>query len=454
MTEAAGCNIFLLLLLLVFSLCLHDIHCSLDKDSASSDSLEVNLDASSPGVSPKDPRPFLPLLAPSPLLPFTNYSSPPALSGLCELNFSGAGTILSTTAIDCWDPLAPYLENVVCCPQLRATVETLIGQSGSSSGKLSLNQTHATSCLSDIEQILESQGANRNIRSMCSMHPSNLTKASCPNIDVNEIKRILNYSRLSSVCKDVDPVDECCNQVCQNAILDAADKIAVDNRDRVSLDGIDILPAKSSIIDDCRDIVIRWLASKLDLSSSVVFLRGISQCSINRVCPLGFPDVKKVTKECGITRSNRTACCKAMRSYMSETQEQSFITNLQATNCAQLLGKKLQTANISQNVYALCRIKLKDFSLQDSGCLFPSLPSDVKYDQNTGISFICDLNDNVEASWPSTSSLPASLCNKTATQIPAIPKATSAQSGISIKGMKYPSLVTFCSLLLLNIILS
>ncbi|KAK1396092.1 SPARK domain-containing protein [Heracleum sosnowskyi] len=442
-----------LLLVLVLSLCLHDIHCSLNKDAARPDSLEVKSDASSPEVSPKDTQPFLPLLAPSPLLPFINYSNPPALSGLCELNFSAAGTILSTTAVDCWDPLAPYLANVVCCPQLHATVETLIGKSSSSSGKLSLNRTHATSCLSDIGQILESQGASRNIQSMCSMHPSNLTKASCPNIDVNEIERILNYSRLSAACKDVDSVDECCNQVCQNAILDAAEKISLDNRDRVSLDGIDILPAKSSIIDDCRDIVIRWLASKLDLSSSNLFLRGISQCSINRVCPLNFPDIKNVTKECGNTKRNRTACCKAMRSYMSETQEQSFITNLQATNCAALLGKKLQTANISQNVYALCRIKLKDFSLQvgsqDSGCLFPSLPTDVKYDQNTGISFICDLNDNVEASWPTTSSVPASLCNRTATKIPAIPKATSAQSGIDIKGTRYHILVMlFCSLLL------
>lgn len=196
------------------------------------------------------------------------------------MNFSAATTILSTAALDCWDPLAPYLANVACCPQFYATIETLIGQSGISSGKLSLNLTHATSCLSYIEQILESQGANRNIQDICSIHPSNLTKASCPNIDVNKIEKILNFSRLSAACKDVDPIDECCNQVCQNSILDAAEKIATDNRDRVNLDGIDILPA--SIIDDCRDIVIRWLASKLDLSSSNVFLRGISQCSINK----------------------------------------------------------------------------------------------------------------------------------------------------------------------------
>lgn len=65
----------------MFAAGLHDIHCSLNKDAASPDSLEVKSDASSPEVSPKDNQPFLPLLAPSPLLPFTNNSSPPALSG-------------------------------------------------------------------------------------------------------------------------------------------------------------------------------------------------------------------------------------------------------------------------------------------------------------------------------------------------------------------------------------
>lgn len=53
-----------------------------------------------------------------------------------------------------------------------------------------------------------------------------------------------------------------------------------------------------------------------------------------------------------------------MESYMSTLQEQSFITNVQASNCAALLGKKLQRANVSIDVYNLCNINLKDFSLQ------------------------------------------------------------------------------------------
>lgn len=66
--------------------------------------------------------------------------------------------------------------------------------------------------------------------------------------------------------------------------------------------------------------------------------------------------------------------------------------------------------------YNIFFLILSVFSL-DSGCLFPSLPSDVSYDQNTGISFVCDLNDNLEASWPSTSFVPASSCNQSMLQM-------------------------------------
>jgi hypothetical protein len=40
-----------------------------------------------------------------------------------------------------------------------------------------------------------------------------------------------------------------------------------------------------------------------------------------------------------------------------------------------------------------------------SGCLLRSLPTDVVFDNHTGVSFICDLSDNIDAPWPSSSSL-------------------------------------------------
>lgn len=86
------------------------------------------------------------------------------------------------------------------------------------------------------------------------------------------------------------------------------------------------------------------------------------------VCPLVFPNMTHVVKECANVITSQTACCKAMDSYVSQLQEQSFITNLQALNCAASLGVKLQKANVSNNVYELCHINLKDFSLQGLFC--------------------------------------------------------------------------------------
>lgn len=53
-----------------------------------------------------------------------------------------------------------------------------------------------------------------------------------------------------------------------------------------------------------------------------------------------------------------------MDNYVSHLQKQSFITNLQALGCATSLGQKLQNMSVKTNVYSLCQITLKDFSLQ------------------------------------------------------------------------------------------
>jgi hypothetical protein len=82
------------------------------------------------------------------------------------------------------------------------------------------------------------------------------------------------------------------------------------------------------------------------------------------VCPLVFPDMRHVAKGCGNGISNKTECCSAMESYVSHLQKQSLVTNLQALNCATTLGMKLQRSNITKDVYSLCHITLKDFSLQ------------------------------------------------------------------------------------------
>jgi hypothetical protein len=116
---------------------------------------------------------------------------------------------MSITTTDCWASFAPYLANVVCCPQFDATVVIIIGQSSKYSRILALNKTHAKHCLSDVEKILESQGANDNLQNICSFHPENLTEFSCPVMDVDEFERTLDSSRLMVACGRIDPVNEC-----------------------------------------------------------------------------------------------------------------------------------------------------------------------------------------------------------------------------------------------------
>ncbi|XP_062161698.1 uncharacterized GPI-anchored protein At1g61900 isoform X1 [Alnus glutinosa] len=417
--------------LFLLLLCFHESCCSRLDHLKGPVFMVRKMDAILPEISPSgSPQPFLPLLAPSPLVPFTN-ATVPKLSGLCMLNFSAAESLMSITAIDCWSAFAPFLANVICCPQLEATLAILIGQSSKDTNVLALNRTLAKPCLSDIEQILIGQGANDSLTQICSVHASNLTEASCPVKHVNEFESTVDTSKLLAACEEINPVKECCSQICQSAILEAATRIALKASEILSMDGSHVLPEYSTRVNDCKSIVLRWLASKLDPSRSKKVLRGLSNCKVNQVCPLVFPDMRHVARGCGDGISNQTACCSAMESYVSHLQKQSFITNLQSLDCATSLGIKLRKSNITENVYRLCHVSLKDFSLQvgsqEAGCLLPSMPSDATFDTSSGVGFLCDLNDNIPAPWPTTSQVPASSCNKTV-KIPALPAAASAQS--------------------------
>ncbi|KAK9714976.1 hypothetical protein RND81_06G134800 [Saponaria officinalis] len=303
------------------------------------------------------PQPLIPFLAPSPLTPFTN-STIPKLSGVCPFNFTAAQSIMGITSFDCFAAFAPFLANVICCPQLQATLSILIGQSSKDTSLLALNKTLATQCLSDVDQVLVSQGANDNLQQICKIHPSNLTEGSCPVKDVSEFETSVDTSKLLASCGKIDDVDECCTQTCQSAISEAAQNITAKNDDLANV------PQLSVIAEDCKTVVQRWLASKLQPKDSKGLLRGLTNCNINKVCPLALPDTEHVAKKCGNVISNGTACCNALESYLSHLQNQSFITNLQAINCAAALGLKLQMGNVTTNVYSLCSVSLKKFSLQ------------------------------------------------------------------------------------------
>nr|XP_043625345.1 uncharacterized GPI-anchored protein At1g61900 [Erigeron canadensis] len=425
-----------LLFLFLLPFCFNNSQCSTLNNLQKSLLSGKKVDNLLPEISPTgNPQPLYPLLAPSPLSPFTiTNNTAPKLSGVCTLDFDSIDSMMSMTAIDCFTVFAPYLANVVCCPQFEATLVILIGQSSKKTQSLSLNSTLAKHCLSDFDQILMGQGANNSLQQICSVGPSNLTEASCPVRDVNMFEKLVNTSKLLANCGKIDLVNECCQETCQNAISEAAKDLASVS---IEFDAMGLRrPSDIStrVTNDCKSIVLRWLASKLEPSRAIEVLRGLANCKLNKVCPLVLPNVRPVARGCGSDISNQTSCCSAMGSYVSHLQKQSFLTNLQALNCAASLGKKLQKENITNNVYKLCRITLQDFSLQangmqESGCLLPSLPSDATFDRSSGVSFLCDLNDHIPAPWPSMSHLPPSSCNKTV-KIPALPAAASGQRGL------------------------
>lgn len=189
---------------------------------------------------------------------------------------------MSMTAIDCVGGFAPFLANVICCPQVEANLIILVGQSSKDTDMLALNGTLAKPCLSDFEQILVGQGANDTLNRLCSIHPSNLTEGSCPVKGFIEFERTVDSSSLLAACEKIDNVNECCEQVCQNAIAEAARKLVAKAYDLSSMDGSHALSDPSVRVNDCKTIALRWLASKLDPSKAKEVLRGLSNCKINK----------------------------------------------------------------------------------------------------------------------------------------------------------------------------
>lgn len=190
--------------------------------------------------------------------------------------------MMRVTSIDCMAAFAPFLANVVCCPQLEATLTILIGQSSKDTDSLSLNGTLAKHCLSDFEKILVGQGANEDLFKICPIRPSNLTDGSCPINDVSEFEHTADSANLLAACGKIDTLNECCEQVCQNSIVEASRKLAEKAYNLTSLDGSRMMSDLSTRVNDCKNIVLRWLASKLDLSQAKEVLRGLSSCKINK----------------------------------------------------------------------------------------------------------------------------------------------------------------------------
>ncbi|CAH9083294.1 unnamed protein product [Cuscuta epithymum] len=404
----------------------------------------------SPAVFPHHSFPDQALSPMYPSFP-TTYS--PILSGRCLVNFSMISNITEKTASDCTAPLSKVVRNVICCPQFNSLLHIFQGFYSSSSNTLVLENAVADDCFKDIISILASRGANGSVSTMCSTNSLHLTGGSCPVKDIATFEKVVNTSKLLESCITIDSLKECCRPICQRAISEASLQIygikpnqsnMVDNKNLIES------PGKFDSLTDCKGVVHSWLARNLPFEDANKIFRLLSSCKVNKVCPLDFKQPSEVIKECRNLAAPGSSCCSSLNSYIADIQKQMLITNRQAIMCATLLGSMLQKGGVMTNVYELCDIDLKDFSLQayggeEAGCLLRSLPTDMVYDNSAGFSFNCDLNDDTAALWPSSSSGTFSFCAPEMS-LPALP--TSSEAGYRMLDVAVLFLSFFVSKLL------
>ncbi|KAJ4955357.1 hypothetical protein NE237_012140 [Protea cynaroides] len=419
--------------------------------------------ADSPNTVLFDPREISPAVIPHypipaetlpPMYPSFPTTYKPVLTGKCLVNFSAISKVLDRTADDCAAPLAAFVGNVICCPQVNSLLHIFQGYYGVMSNELVLQKGVANDCFSDIISILSSKGANNTVPTLCSINSSNLTDWSCPVKDATTFEKMVNTSKLLDACKSVDPLKECCRPICQPAIMEAALRISV-TESTISANA-DVIGESNGInaLIDCKGVVYSWLSRKLSSDVANTAFRILSACKVNKVCPLELKQPSEVIEACRELAAPNPSCCNSLNTYIAGIQKQMLITNRQAINCATLFGSMLQKGGVMTNIYELCDVDLKDFSLQaygHQGCLLRSLPDDVVYDNSTGISFTCDLSDNVAAPWPSSSSLSSLTFCAPEMSLPALPTSeTSANPGCFSRGFGF--LVPFYWLLFSSIL--
>ncbi|XP_008788193.1 uncharacterized GPI-anchored protein At1g61900-like isoform X1 [Phoenix dactylifera] len=390
----------------------------------------------SPAVLPPNPYPVEP---PSPMYPSFPDTYQPVLTGRCPMNFSSISNILDRTASDCAEPLAALIGNAICCPQVNSLMHIFLGAYNNVSNALVLHPAAADDCFSDITSILASRGANSTIPTLCSVKSSNLTGGSCPVIDAKSFEKEVNTSKLLDACSTIDPLKECCRPSCQPAIMEAALHISSGGASVVDSSNISGAVVGVDVVNDCKTVVYAWLSRKLLPEAANSAFRMLSSCKVNKVCPLKFKEPSDVINACRDLASPNPSCCNTLNAYIATLQKQMLITNRQAINCATWFGSMLQKGGVTTDIYELCSVDLKDFSLQaygQQGCLLRSLPTDIIFDNATGFSFTCDLSDNIAAPWPSSSSLQSlSLCAPEMS-LPALPIPASGSFGTHVNGAR------------------
>lgn len=383
----------------------------------------------SPAVIPRYPNPIESL---PPMYPTFPTAYEPNLTGRCPVNFSALSSILEKTASDCSQPLAALVGNVICCPQLGSLLHIFQSYHNSNSDGLVLQTAVANDCFSDIIGILASKGANSTLPTLCSVKPSNLTGGSCPVKDISTFKKLVNTSRLLEACGAVDQLKECCRPVCQPEIMKAA--MLISGTQMTIGDNKNVIgqPTHLDSINDCKAVVYSYLSRKLPEDVANDAFRILSSCKVNKACPLEFKQPLEVIKACRNVAAPSPSCCSSLNNYIAGIQKQMLITNKQAIICAMEFGSMLRKGGVMTNIYELCDVDLKDFSIQaygQEGCLLRSLPADVILDNATGFySFTCDQTDNIAAPWPSSSSVSSLTLCAGEMALPALPSSQTQNS--------------------------
>lgn len=237
----------------------------------------------SPSTLPRNAYPAEPL---SPMYPTFPNSYQPNLTGRCPINFTQISQIIDKTASDCSLPLAAFVGDVICCPQVNSLMHIFQSSytNGSDTAALVLRKSFANDCFTDMINILASKGASSNIPNLCTIAASNLTGLGCPVKDVSSFEKVVNVSKLLDACSSVDPLKECCRPDCGPAIMEAAMKISMQGGGSGLL-GSDFTGSTFAGIDvltDCKGVVYAWLARKLSPDTANSAFRMMTGCKVNK----------------------------------------------------------------------------------------------------------------------------------------------------------------------------
>lgn len=102
------------------------------------------------------------------------------------------------------------------------------------------------------------------------------------------------------------------------------------------------------------------------MNCTIVFLKSsyIELTFLVAVCPLDFKEPSEVIEACHNAAAPNPSCCSSLNAYIAGIQKQMLITNKQAIICATVFGTMLRKGGVMTNIYDLCDIDLKDFSIQ------------------------------------------------------------------------------------------